>query len=134
MSAALCLAAAGCTQSLIERARNDEMPREDPALRRTAERAQATLDRFLTLAKQHPAGTSGYALKVKVEEGRAIEYFWVEEFTWSDGSLTGRINDEPRLVKGVQRGQIHRFSRSDVADWRYFDERTGKTVGPATLQ
>jgi len=129
MAAALCLPAVGCTQWLSDRARNDDMPREDPALRRAAEHAQATLDGFLTQAKQHPAGTSGYALKVKVQEGRDIEYFWVDEFTWSDGSLTGRINDEPRLVKGIRRGQIHKFTRSEVADWKYFDEKSGKTVG-----
>ena len=105
------------------------MPSEDPALRRAAEKAQATLSDFLTKAKLQPAGTSAFALKVKVQQGRDTEYFWLEEFTWTDGSFTGRINDEPRLVKGIQPGQIYKFSRSDVADWKYFDEKSGKTVG-----
>ena len=128
----LLLAALGCAQSFTERAQNDETtnePREPPALRRAAEKAQATLSDFLTKAKLQPAGTSAYALKVRIQEGRDTEYFWVEEFTWSDGSMTARINNEPRLLKSITRGQIYKFSRSQVADWKYFDEKSGKTVG-----
>src|SRR6185369_11470175 len=116
-AALLFLAAVGCAQSLTERAQNDETMNESPALRRAAEMAQATLDDFLTKAKQHPAGTSSYALMVRIQEGRDTEYFWLDEFTWSDGSFTGRINNEPRLVKSVKPGQIYKFSRSQVADW-----------------
>jgi len=131
----LLLSVLACTQSLTERARNDEttnIQSEEPALRRAAEKAQATLDDFLTQAKLQPAGTSAYALKVRVQQGRDTEYFWVEEFTWSDGSFTGRINNEPRLVKSIQLGQIYKFSRSQVADWKYLDEKNGKTVGNFT--
>ena len=131
----LCVAVLACTQSITGRARTDEMttvPSEQPALQRAAEKAQATLDDFLTKAKQQPAGTSAYALKVRVQEGRDTEYFWVEEFTWSDGSFTGKINNEPRVVKSIQPGQIVRFSRSQVADWKYLDEKNGKTFGNFT--
>lgn len=128
----LLLSALACTQSMTERARNDEvtnMQSEEPALRRAMEKAQATLDDFLTKANQLPAGTSSYALKVRVEEGRDTEYFWLNEFTWSDGSFTGRINNEPRLVKSIKLGQIVKFNRSQIADWKYFDEKKGKTFG-----
>ena len=127
----LLLCTLGCTQLATQNATADAQS-EEPALRRAAEKAQATLDDFLTKAKQQPAGTSAYALKVRVQEGRDTEYFWVEEFTWSDGSFTGRINNEPRLLKGVKPGQIHKFSRSQVADWKYFDEKNRKTVGNFT--
>ena len=131
----LLLSTLACTQLVTERAQNDEMTStqsEEPALRRATEKAQATLDDFLTQAKQLPAGTSSYALKVRVQEGRDTEYFWVEEFTWSDGSFTGKINNEPRLVKSIKLGQIHKFSRSQVADWKYVDEKNGKTFGNFT--
>jgi len=131
----LLLSSLACTPFIADRAQNDaitNMQGEEPALRRATEKAQATLDDFLTKAKQPPAGTSSYALKVRVQEGRDTEYFWVEEFTWSDGSFTGRINNEPRLVKSIQLGQIYTFSRSQIADWKYVDERNGKTSGNFT--
>lgn len=131
----LLLSTLACTQFITERAQNDATTNtqsEEPALRRATEKAQATLDDFLTKAKQLPAGTSAYALKVRVQEGRDTEYFWVEEFTWTDGSFTGRINNEPRLVKSIKLGQIYKFSRSQIADWKYFDEKNGKTFGNFT--
>jgi uncharacterized protein YegJ (DUF2314 family) len=132
----LLLATMACTPLTTQRAGNDEtvnLMSEETALRRAAEKAQATLDDFLTKAKQQPAGTSGYALKVRVEDGRDSEDFWVQEFTWSDGSFTGKINDEPRQVKSVKLGQVHTFNRSQVADWRYLDETKGKTIGNFTV-
>ena len=128
------LAAAACTPSIpvlekdVEAAR---MQSEALAMRQATEKAQATLGDFLVKAKELPAGTKDYAVKIGVREGRATEYFWVNEFSWSDGEFTGRINDEPRLVKNVKPGQMHRFSRSDVVDWTYVDER-GRTVGNFT--
>jgi uncharacterized protein YegJ (DUF2314 family) len=129
------LATLACTQSVTEREWNAEMARmqsEETALRQAEEMAQATLDGFLTQAKRQPAGTSAYALRVKLQEGRDTEYFWVEEFTWSDGLLTGRINNEPTLLKRIKPGQTVKFGRSQVADWKYRDEATGKTRGNFT--
>lgn len=128
----LLLCTLSCTHVPLEPAQSDEttsLQSEETALRQAAERAQATLDSFLTKAKQQPAGTSAYALKIALQEGRDIEHFWVEEFTWSDGSFTGRINNEPRLLKSIKPGQIVKFSRSQVADWKYLDEKTGRTSG-----
>lgn len=102
------------------------------AVRQAADKAQATLGEFLVKAKEPPAGTTGYGLKVAVREGDVTEYFWVHEFTWSDGTFTGRINDEPRVVKRIKTGQMHRFDRSDIVDWTYVDERSGKTFGNFT--
>jgi uncharacterized protein YegJ (DUF2314 family) len=127
-AALLMLGMLGCSTPLP----TEHPPGQELALRRAVERAQATLDEFLTKAKQQPAGTKDYALKVRVEDQGRTEDFWVEEFTWSDGAFTGRINDEPRVVSRVQRGQVHAFNRSQVADWRYLDETRGKVIGNFT--
>lgn len=126
------VSALACTQALTGCAQKIGLagePAEEPALRQAAEMAQATLNGFLTKAKQQPAGTSAYALRVRIEEGRDIEYFWLEEFTWSDGTFTGRINNEPRLLKGIKPGQIVTFTRAQVADWKYRDDKTATTFG-----
>jgi len=129
------LAALACTQSIPVLEKDIETARlqsEALAMRQAAEKAQATLDDFLVKAKRPPAGTTAYAVKVGVREGRGTEYFWVNEFSWSDGTFMGRINDEPRLVKGIKRGQTYRFSRSDIVDWTYIDEKSGRTFGNFT--
>jgi uncharacterized protein YegJ (DUF2314 family) len=129
------LAAVACTQPITGRVNDDETTRrqnEALAMRRAAEKAQATLDEFLTKAMQLPAGTKSYALKVAIRDGGDTEYFWVNEFSWSDGAFVGRINDEPRLVRSVRPGQIHKFGRLDIVDWTYVDETSGKTHGNFT--
>ena len=129
------LATLACTHSIPVREKDIEAARlqsEALAMRQAAEKAQATLDDFLIKATQLPAGTKAYAVKVAVKEGRATEYFWVNEFSWSDGTFTGTINDEPRLVKSVKPGQIYKFSRFDIVDWTYIDEKSGRTFGNFT--
>ena len=129
------LATVACTQSMTEWEKEYETTsrqREALAMRQAAEKAQATLDDFLSKAMQLPAGTKSYAVKVAIQEGRDTEYFWVNEFSWSDGTFTGRINDEPRLVKSIKPGQIYKFSRLDIVDWTYFDEKSGRTFGNFT--
>lgn len=101
-------------------------------VRQAAGKAQATLDEFLVKAAQLPAGTKGHAVKVGIRDGPATEYFWVDEFSWSDGQFRGRIVDEPRLVTNVKPGQMHRFSRFDIVDWIYIDENIGTTFGNFT--
>jgi uncharacterized protein YegJ (DUF2314 family) len=132
------LATVACTPSIPVREKDIEAARlqsEALAMRQAAEKAQATLDDFLIKAKQPPAGTKSYGVKFAVKEGRDTEYFWVNEFSWSDGTFTGRINDEPRLVKSIKPGQIHKFSRFDIVDWTYIDEideKSGRTFGNFT--
>ena len=129
------LAALACTQSIPVREKDIEAARlqsEALAMRQAAEKAQATLDDFLIKAKQPPGGTKAYAVKVGVRADRDTEYFWINEFSWSDGMFTGRIDDEPRLVKSIRPGQIYRFSRFDIVDWMYIDEKSGRTFGNFT--
>jgi uncharacterized protein YegJ (DUF2314 family) len=129
------LAVAACTRSITEWEKDYEATRmqsEALAMRQATERAQATLSDFLVKAKQPPAGTKLYGLKIAVQEGRDTEYFWVREFSWSNGTFMGRIDDEPRIVKSVKPGQIHKFSRSDIVDWTYTDENSARTFGNFT--
>jgi len=131
------LATLACTQSIPVREKDIEAARlqsEALAMRQAAEKAQATLDDFLVKATHLPAGTKCYAVRVGIREGRDTEYFWLNEFSWSDGTFTGRINDEPRLVKSVKSGQAYRFSRFDIVDWMYIDEKSGRTFGNFTAR
>ncbi len=129
------LAAVACSQPFTEWEKDYETRRMEEqalAMRQAAEKARATLDEFLVKAKNPPAGTRAYALKVGVREARGTEYFWVEEFSWSDGTFTGKINDEPRLVTSVKPGQVRTFGRSDIVDWMYVDEKSGRIFGNYT--
>lgn len=122
-------------QPLTERAMNDElafMQDEEPAMRKAFQAARATLDEFLEKAKTPPPGTSSYAVKIGIKEGRNTEYFWVNELATSGDEFTGKINNEPRMLKSVKFAQTYKFSKSQIVDWTYLDRPNRKMAGNFT--
>lgn len=122
-------------QPLTERAKNDElafMQDEEPAMRKAFQAARASLDDFLEKAKAPPPGTSAYAVKVGVKEGKNTEYFWVNDLATVGDDFTGKINNEPRMVKSVKLGQTHKFLKSHIVDWTYLDRPNRKMAGNFT--
>ncbi len=122
-------------QSLVDRAQRDElvfMADEDPAMVQAFEKARATLDDFLLTAQSPPPGTSSFAIKVGVRDGDDVEYFWITDFAETDGLFSGKIDNQPRLVKTVQFGQVYRFPKGHIVDWTYVDVSQGRMLGNFT--
>jgi uncharacterized protein YegJ (DUF2314 family) len=134
--AAIVLAlAAACDRSTIDRAERDEvthMSSEEPAMRKAFEQARSRLDDFLRLASSPPEGTSDYAVKVAVSDGRNTEYFWVNRFTNDGDAFTGNLGNEPRLVKRYKQGERFQFDRKQIVDWTYIDNKTNRMMGNFT--
>jgi uncharacterized protein YegJ (DUF2314 family) len=124
-------------QPIVDRARADElvfMSDDDPAMRQAFQRARATLDEFLSKAKEPAPGTLHYALKVGIKEGKDTEYFWVGDFGQdASGMFSGRIDNAPRLVKRVQEGQRYAFPKGHIVDWMYVDRNERRMAGNFTM-
>src|SRR5262245_2989953 len=132
---AIVLTLAACERSTIERAERDEithMSSEEPAMRKAFEQARSRLDDFLRLAASPQEGTSDYALKVPISDGRNTEYFWVTRFTNEGDAFTGYLGNEPRLVKRYKIGERFQFERKQVVDWTYIDNKTNRMMGNFT--
>lgn len=122
-------------QTIVERAARDEisyMGREEPAMRDAFRKASVSLDEFLSVAASPKPGTSSYALKVAVSDGRNTEYFWVNGFSRKGERFTGVLNNKPRLVKKHKLGERIEFTRAQVADWTYIDDANKRMVGNFT--
>lgn len=135
IAAVLLLSSPAFAQSILERAAKDQivdMGSEEPAMRQAFEKARATLDDFLVKSQKPAPGTSSYALKVAVREGPDTEYIWVNQFTWSGSAFSGRLNNEPRIIKGIKPGQLYKFDRAQIVDWTYLDAGTPRTFGNFT--
>src|SRR5690349_6462316 len=128
----LAVAAHAAAQSAQDRIRKDElafMQDQEPAMRRAFEKARATLDDFLAKSKSPPTGATSFALKVGIKDGKDTEYFWITDFQEDDGKFTGKIDNEPRMVKRVKRGQDYSFPREHIVDWTYVDQMQRKMMG-----
>ena len=122
-------------QSFDERAKKDEivvMQDEEPAMRNAFQKAKATLDDFLKKAKNPPAGTDRYAVKVGVRDGEDTEYFWLNDLKFTGSTYAGRINNEPEIVENVSYGEMYSFTREQIVDWTYMDNKNHRMMGNFT--
>lgn len=122
-------------QSISEKAAQDRlvyMADAEPAMRAAFDKAYASLDDFIAKARQAPAGAGTFAVKVGIRDGRDTEYMWLNELQFEGGRLSGRINNQPRMVASVEYGQTYDFSREQVVDWTYRDEQSGRMMGNFT--
>jgi len=97
--------------------------RDAPAMRKALARVAETLPDFLALAANPKEGTSDYALKVAIPDGRKTEYFWVIDFSEKDGTFSGTLNNKPRFSKKYKFGDRITFQRAQIVDWIYNDAR-----------
>jgi len=124
-------------QSIAKRADADQvvwMKDEEQAMKLAFAKAKAksSLDQFLALAKKPAPKTDGYAVKVGIHEGKYTEYFWIGNFVQTQTGFSGRIDNEPNMVKNVKYGQIYHFKKSEIVDWIYFDLEKRRMLGNYT--
>lgn len=134
LAAALAIPNAGA-QTPIKKAERDELffvPTADPAMERAFGKARSTLDNFLRLASAPAPGTSDYSVKVALSDGKNTEYFWVSDFERSGEKFSGRLANEPRMVKKYKNGQRFEFPRNLIVDWTYIDASKRKMFGNFT--
>jgi uncharacterized protein YegJ (DUF2314 family) len=128
-------------QTINQRAKVDQITsvsKEDPEMLKAFGKAKATLDEFLKLHAAPPPGTSGYAVKVGIDDGKGKgngngkEFFWLNSVSRQGEKFEATINNKPRIVKNVRLGQRYSFARDEIVDWMYTDEKAGRMKGNFT--
>lgn len=133
-AALILVSLAALTVPVAGQERKDEVvvtPTGDAEMEAARRHAQATLDSFLEIERQKPAGTSAFKLKVKISQGEYAEHFWVQPFRAVGSAFEGVLANEPRYVKTVRIGQVVKFERADITDWGY--AKDGRQVGSFTV-
>jgi uncharacterized protein YegJ (DUF2314 family) len=123
------------SQDLNDRVKRGEvstMPSDSPAMAAAFRKAQASLDDFLKIAAHPPPGVASLALKIRISEGKKREQFWITPFHVEPDGFSGKLDNQPRLVQSVKKGQQIKFTRSDVVDWMYFDTARKRMHGNFT--
>jgi len=99
----------------------------DPDMVAARQKARTTLPEFLKLAQSPRSSQRNFAVKVGIQDGDQMEYFWIAPFKQSGDMIVGNINNTPRTVKNVQNNQQITFHVNDVTDWMYVEN--GKMRG-----
>ncbi|MET0528775.1 MAG: DUF2314 domain-containing protein [Microvirga sp.] len=123
----------GEASSLETKARKDltvSVVKGDPSMLAAREKGRATLDHFLSVNENRPPNSRAYSVKIPVEDGGKVEWFWISNFGRDGDRFWGHIDNTPRVVANVRQGQRIDFQRADIADWTYV--RDGRIKGNFT--
>jgi len=123
-------------QSVLEKARTDEvtfMADADPEMKKAFATARSTLADFLKRARAPDPGTAYYAVKVGVKDGEFTEYFWIGPFSHEGDRFSGVLDNSPRTVRNVRKGQTYHFPKAHIVDWTFFDEKERRMHGNFTM-
>jgi uncharacterized protein YegJ (DUF2314 family) len=94
--------------------------------------ARASFDTFLARYRNPQPGDEHFNVKVRIEDKHGVEHFWVSDLKLDAEPFSGKIDDEPGIVKKVKLGQDYSFTRGDISDWMYM--ANGKMQGNYTLR
>jgi len=107
--------------------------RSDTAMNAAFKNARETVDDFLEIAAQRPEEYSGFSAYIKVVDGEAVEYLWVADVQpYKEDKYIGVVISKPGLVSNVSYGATVGYTKSDIYDWQYYNNKTKKTVGSFT--
>jgi uncharacterized protein YegJ (DUF2314 family) len=94
--------------------------------------ARSTFDEFLARFRNPQPGDEDFHVKVRIEDKHGVEHFWVSDLKLNSEPYSGKIADDPGIVKKVKLGQEYRFTLSEISDWMYM--ANGKMQGNYTLR
>lgn len=105
---------------------------DDPRMIAATEKARATALEFAkTLAAPKP-NQEGFAVKLRVTDGKATEYMWLSDLSFDGVSFRGRLGNTPNAVTGVQLGDEMTVKAGELSDWMYIEDQ--RLVGGHTLR
>jgi uncharacterized protein YegJ (DUF2314 family) len=94
--------------------------------------ARSTFPEFLARFRNPQPGDGDFHIKVRIEDKNGVEHFWVSDLKLDSEPYSGKIADDPRIIKKVKFGQDYTFTRSEISDWMYV--ANGKMQGNYTLR
>jgi len=122
------------------------VPKDDAAMSAAFDRAAAGLDDFLVKWRKPPMGARSFSVKVGLVDtstrpgyavvrpgaatGKFVEWFWMANLREEGGGFAAEIANDVAYLHNVAEGKTIHFTRSDIADWMYFQGE--KIVGNFT--
>jgi uncharacterized protein YegJ (DUF2314 family) len=120
----------GCAKDVTER--TYRVPADDSHMNAAIAKARATVRTFEAALRAPKASQSGFSIKVRIEDGDAVEHFWLSDVTFNGSVFHGKIANDAETVKTVAFGDPVSARPAEISDWMYVDH--GILVGGYTLR
>ena len=119
---ALFFAAAISAETLREKSESDRtigVSAEDGEMGAAFGKARQNFPAFVQALDAGKDDPQSFAVKLRIVDGDAVEYFWAFDVKRSGAKFTAILNDESERIRNVQYGEATSFAASDVYDWMY---------------
>jgi uncharacterized protein YegJ (DUF2314 family) len=94
---------------------------DDAEMIAAVEKARASVGDFIAALANPTSDQSGFAVKKEfTQEGRS-EFMWLVDVEFSNGVLTGTLDNDPGIVTNVAIGERYTVAASEISDWVYMD-------------
>jgi len=92
---------------------------DDAAMDEAMADAREHLDHFIKAITE--SDPDEYSIKVRIEDGDEVEYFWTADVKYADDHFSAIIANDPGVVTNVKIGDPVTVPRDEVADWLYLN-------------
>lgn len=110
---ALLVASVGCRKHPETLTRSYDPQEMDAAIAT----AQLRVDEFIDALTRGQANS--YSVKAPISDEHGTEHFWITDVTFQAGEFTGKIGNEPGIVKNVRIGQTWTIKKGQISDWMF---------------
>jgi uncharacterized protein YegJ (DUF2314 family) len=93
--------------------------------------ARNSIDKLITEMEKGQEGFMA-SIKVKVTDKDQVEYMWLSNLKYENGTFSGKIDNDPEIVKNVSYGDQWQTPKNEVCDWIY--QKDGKLFGNYTFK
>jgi uncharacterized protein YegJ (DUF2314 family) len=108
------------------------VPADDPQMNAAIRDARRTVATFIAAVKSPKSSQNGFSVKMRIDDGDAVEHFWLEHVSFDGSVFRGTIDSDAETVTNVRLGDPERVKPSEISDWMYIDH--GVLLGGYTIR
>ena len=109
-----------------------EVPNDSSVMQRAVAEGQKTVGKFIAALKQPGEGQQDFAIKKPFIQNGLVEHIWLSDVQFVGNRFLGRVDNEPRKIRGLKFGEVVSVDPHEISDWLYIDH--GKLVGGYTVR
>ena len=109
-----------------------QVPSDHAAMHRAVTEARKTVGRFIAALKHPAPGQQDFEVKKPFIQGDQVEHIWLSDVQFVGNRFQGRVDNQPRKIRGLKLGQLVSVNPNEISDWMYVDK--GKLIGGYTVR
>lgn len=95
---------------------------DDREMLEAVQQARKSVDEFIQALNENEDDQTRFAIKRKFTQGDETEYMWLLDVRLEDGVFDGQLDNDPRSLTNVRRGERYQVNKEDIWDWMIITE------------